>query len=184
MVSINSKINENVSGSLPPPPAYVHSPPPYAILESPPLKSIKETQPIIPLQKIEQEQKEYCYDRCTCDQCTCDRCTCDQCMICCCPCYLKTSMDTRCCGLCYCFCPQETIKNIQNGACCPINCQEYCSILETRSGYSQDDDTCCCTFVCCPFKFPILFPWLLGTLFNICMNKICYCIQLERNYLF
>ena len=42
MVSINSKINENVSGSLPPPPAYVHSPPPYAILEIPPLKSNKE----------------------------------------------------------------------------------------------------------------------------------------------
>ena len=164
--------NDNQCQTLPPPP-------PYSILEIPPVKSIKETQPIISLQKQEQEQKEYCYHRCTCE-----RCTCDQCMICCCPCYLKTSMDTRCCGLCYCFCPQETIKNIQNGACCPINCQEYCSILETRSGYSQDDDTCCCTFVCCPFKFPILFPWLLGTLFNICMNKICCSIQIERNYLF
>ena len=95
-----------------------------------------------------------------------------------CYCYSKNSHDMRACGLCYTFCykPDE----IEQCYFCPRYFKEY-----YESGYFitkqlGSEPECCCTVAFLPFKLPLFFPCLLGSLFN---NMINYCRDTESNYL-
>jgi len=68
-------------------------------------------------------------------------------------------------------------------ASCPITINKWLGAFTTYdNGYNQNDDTCFCTVICCPIKFPVLVLCLLPcTIYNIGRNK---CNHTEnKNYL-
>jgi hypothetical protein len=65
---------------------------------------------------------------------------------------------------------------------CCVNCNEWLNTLKTRDDLSSNGDTLCCTVVCCPIKFPLLFTFGLPcTMYNILRNK-CTGTK-DKNYL-
>ena len=96
-----------------------------------------------------------------------------------CCCYSKNSHDMRACGLCYTFCysPNE----IEQCYFCPYTFKEYYESGYFMTKQSGSETDCCCTVAFLPFKFPLFFPCLLGSLFN---NMINYCRDTKANYLF
>ena len=96
----------------------------------------------------------------------------------CCACYKEDSTDTRCFGLCYCFCPAKNIdKDLDSGRCdiCPNHMKEY-----IKSGYFNTENDGLCTVLCLPIKIPLFFPCILGSACNNFINCIC---KTDRNYL-
>ena len=107
---------------------------------------------------------------------------------CCCFCYNKESIDSRCCGACYCCCPSH--NKYEQCYFCPNNLTEYwfSGYVQTDVGYGASKDTCSkdecsfCCVVCFPVKFPLFFPCFLGSVFNHSIN----CIRgkkIDNNYL-
>ena len=84
--------------------------------------------------------------------------------------------DHKClCEKCFCKC---------NHPCCCVNMNDCFDSLKTyENGKKYGDDVCLCTFVCCPFKFPLALLFFLPcTMYNICRNK---CNNTDnKNYLF
>jgi hypothetical protein len=106
-----------------------------------------------------------------------------------CGCYKKGSPDSRCGGLCYCFCPaKKSSKVLDKERCdfCPDTMLEFFESGYFRTYYGAlDDDDCFCTTICCPLKFPMFFPCLLGSMLNNVLNNLCCAFAHEdRNYLF
>lgn len=96
----------------------------------------------------------------------------------CCPCYNKDSTDTRCFGLCYCFCRAKNIdKELDIHRCdiCPNDLKEY-----INGGYFNTENDELCTVLCLPIKIPLFFICLLGSACNNCIN--CS-FNTNRNYL-
>ena len=96
----------------------------------------------------------------------------------CCYCYKENSTDSRCFGLCYCFCPAKNIgKELDSGRCdiCPNHMKEY-----IKSGYFNTENDGLCTILCLPIKIPLFFPCILGSACNNCINYVC---KTNRNYL-
>ena len=119
-------------------------------------------------------------------------------------CYGENSTDTRCCGLCFCFCPAKNIsKDVDLKRCdfCPNDFSEYwysgyiqTTASNTKQGQAEDINGVCC-WLCFPIKFPMFFPCFLGSLANGCINKSCAttccatvcggcAAPIQRNYLF
>ena len=100
-----------------------------------------------------------------------------------CWCYNKESPDSRCCGLCYCFC---LLKDQEKQChCCPKTFSEYwhSGYVQTTSGYGnpeKEENGICCWFCFLP-KFAVFFPCCLGSLCNNSINSIR---KTETNYLF
>ena len=94
-----------------------------------------------------------------------------------CYCYNKDSTDSRCFGLCYCFCPIKIDKDVDKIPCefCPKTMKEYID-----SGYFNTENDGLCTILCLPLKIPLFFPCILGSVFNNCINCLC---NTNRNYL-
>jgi hypothetical protein len=95
-----------------------------------------------------------------------------------CYCYNKVSTDSRCFGICYCFCPAKNIdKDLDNNRCdiCPNTFKEYID-----SGYFNTENDGLCTILCLPIKIPLFFPCILGTACNNFINCLC---KTNRNYL-
>ena len=99
-------------------------------------------------------------------------------------CYKKNSPDTRCCGICYCWCPLKennyklALDNRECEICLP-DLHDYCNsgyIITYNITPASD-----CTPCCLPLKVSICMPCFLGTVFNHCIN----CIRdTNTNYLF
>ena len=101
----------------------------------------------------------------------------------CCGCYDHDSIDARCCGVCYCCCPNKNSDKQCN--CCPNDFSTYwdSGYVQTTAGYgnrAQDHNGCCC-WVCFPLKFAIFFPCFLGSIGNNCINCLR---QTNLNYFF
>ena len=100
-----------------------------------------------------------------------------------CWCYNKESPDSRCCGLCYCFC---LLKDQEKQChCCPKTFSEYwhSGYVQTTSGYGnpeKEENGICCWFCFLP-KFAVFFPCCLGSL---CNNSINAVRKTQTNYLF
>jgi hypothetical protein len=98
-----------------------------------------------------------------------------------CRCYHRDSKDTRCCGICNCFCKEETYTNW-----CPVNITSYFNspCFLTNDGINKDWETyCCCTIVCFPVKCTMTFPFFLGSICNNLINIAC-CNKEHNNYFF
>ena len=97
-----------------------------------------------------------------------------------CCCYSKDSIDSRCCGVCYCCCPSKTIQEQCNF--CPIDFNDYWSsgYVQTHDGYGNTSD-CCCFCVWLPVKLVLFSPCFLGSIFNNCIN---WSRGTRLNYLF
>jgi hypothetical protein len=96
----------------------------------------------------------------------------------CCPCYNEDSTDTRCFGLCYCFCRAKNIdKELDRHRCdiCPNDLKEY-----KNSGYFNTENDELCTVLCLPIKIPLFFICILGSACNNCINCT---FKTNRNYL-
>ncbi len=98
-----------------------------------------------------------------------------------CACYNENSIDARCCGLCYWFCPSTTIDRPE---CCHANFNLYWNsgCIQTESGNGNKYNNGCCTCFCLPIKFPLTILCCIGSSFNECANGWCNTGQL--NYLF
>jgi len=119
----------------------------------------------------------------------------------CCGCYQENSTDTRCCGLCWRFCPAKNIdKNLDRERCdfCPNDFSEfwYSGYIQTNAGYGtkEEDVNGLCCWLCFPLKCPVFFPCGLGALINQAINKACAttccakcgecAVPIKRNYIF
>lgn len=92
----------------------------------------------------------------------------------CCGCYKQNSLDSRCCGLCYAYCPRQTLD--EQSDCCPNNFSTYwdSGYVQTTSGYQTEHgehNGICCWF-CFPLKFALFFPCCFGSLCNGFINHI------------
>ena len=99
-----------------------------------------------------------------------------------CGCYADDSMDTRCCGLCYCglcnccFLARKNPPSKEECDFCMRDLWEHSKsgYIQTITGYGRGEESdCCCTCLCLPLKFPLFFPCFLGALFNHFMNACC-----------
>jgi len=106
-----------------------------------------------------------------------------------CYCYNKSSLDSRCCGACYCLCPVN--DKIEQCYFCPYTLLEYWNsgYVQTSGGYGGANERCSndecsfCCIICFPIKLPLFFPCLIGASFNHCINYIRGG-NTEHNYLF
>jgi len=98
----------------------------------------------------------------------------------CCDCYNKSSIDARCCGACYCCCPEKT-KEYQCNVCPNTFCIYWNSgYVQTEAINGSPDTNGCCCMLCFPVKFTLFFPCFLGSVFNNCIN---YMRDTDLNYL-
>jgi hypothetical protein len=102
-------------------------------------------------------------------------------------CYREDSTDGRCCGLC-CRARQKG----ERCEMCPETLNEFFSsgyfltvVSGRAAGESNIDYYCCATALCCPVKFPLFFPCLLGSGINHCLNRFVCCRKSDKylNYL-
>ena len=134
------------------------------------LPSTQLTQKILPKPKVTQpktpsKQNSICFEKCN--------------KLC--GCYSKKSIDSRCCGLCY-HCYPSTHKSL-HCECCPSTLSIFFSsgYFVTKATPGPDDG--CYTCLCCPLKFPLFFPCLIGSAINNCINLICK-LNDNNNFLF
>ena len=107
-----------------------------------------------------------------------------------CYCYNESSIDSRCCGVCYCW-YSTLIDRKEQCYICPYTLSEYWNsgYIQTNGGDGDANERCgkdecsICCVICFPLKFTLFFSCLLGASFNHCIDCI-RCSNVEHNYLF
>ncbi len=87
------------------------------------------------------------------------------------------------CEKCFTYpCNNHTKYADSDKECCCVNFNSWLNTLKTYNSFSGKSDNSCCTIICCPIKFPLLFTFGIPcTIYNMSRNT---CMKTkDKNYL-